>query len=234
MTPRPPPDRAEPERARRGFHTIAAAVAHALRTPLSALSGEVELALHRERTPEAYRDTLRRIADRVAELDELTGDLASFGSAAEVASSGRTDVGELLASLSPLAADGLRLEHPPAAMGVAGDQQRLARALTLLVQHAAGHRADGGTVRLRVEGPAGDAPLVELTIDVSPSRFPGRTWLHLEPADDRGETVKTSGLFRLRTAAHLVDQCGGTIDVERRDGSDAVRIRLRRADRDNP
>jgi len=225
-----PAERAERERARREFHALAAAVAHALRTPLSALSGEVELALHRERTAEAYRDTLRRIADRVAELDELTGDLATFGSGAEGAGASRSDLGELLASLPPLSADGLRVERPPTDATVVGDPQHLGRALTLLVRHAAGHLADGGRVNLRVDRPAGDAAGVELTIDVRPSRFPGRTWLHLEPAADPGETGQTAGLFRLRTAAHLVELCGGTIRVECRDGSDAVRIRLRRAD----
>ncbi len=187
----------------------------------------MDLALHRERTAEAYRDTLRRIADRVAELDELTGDLASFGSCAEAAPS---DAADLAALLAPLAADGMDIDAPAAGSRVAGDPARLARAITLLVQHAARHRADPGRVRLRVEPSPDDAASVDLTIEVRPSRFPGRTWIHFEPVADGSEPVNTSGLFRLKTAAHLVGQCGGTIGVECRDGSDAVRISLRRGD----
>jgi two-component system heavy metal sensor histidine kinase CusS len=224
---------AELERARREFHALAAAVAHALRTPLSALAGEVELALHRERTAESYRDTLGRIADRVAELDALTGDLAAFGSDADTGPAGSTGLSDLLVSLAPLAADGVTVEGPAADVRVAGDPQRLARALTLLVQHAARHRADGGCVRLRVGAPHAAPAGVELEILASPPRFPGRTWLHLEPAADRGETVNTAGLFRLSTAAHFLAQCGGTIGVECRDGCDGVRVRLRLADTDH-
>ena len=234
MTFRPPPDR--PGRARpagpEDFRVLSAAVAHALRTPLAALSGEVELALHRERTAEAYRAALRRIAERVVELDELTADLASFGSSGVDEAAGTTGLDELLASLASLSAAGVHIEGALAGARLAGDPTRLVRALTLLVLHASRHLADGGRVRVLVDTPPGDTTLVELAIDASPPRFPGRTWLHLEPAADAvgaGEPVNTSGLFRLRTAAHLIEQCGGIIDVEYRDGSDAVRIRLPRA-----
>jgi len=228
VTPPPrPSDRAGPERAQRTFHTLAAAVAHALRTPLSALSGELELALHRERTAEAYRDALRRIADRVTELDELTADLASFGSEVGPIGSGTAGLDELLA---PLASADVDVEPPSPPARVTGDPQRLTRALTLLVQHATRHRADGGRVRVRADVPPDDDAGIDVWVDVSPSRFPGRTWIHLEPVADGAEPVNTAGLFRLTTAAHLVGQCGGAIDVACRDGSDAVRISLRRGD----
>lgn len=47
---------------------LAAAVAHELRTPLAALSGEVDVALRRDRSPADYRAALVRIAAAVAEL----------------------------------------------------------------------------------------------------------------------------------------------------------------------
>ena len=61
------------------LEAFAAAVAHELRTPLAALSGEVDIALRRERSAAAYRDALARIAASVAELVELTGDLTFLG-----------------------------------------------------------------------------------------------------------------------------------------------------------
>ena len=57
--------RGELERAHRELQTFAASVVHELRTPLAAVSGEIELALLRDRTPAAYREALERIADRV-------------------------------------------------------------------------------------------------------------------------------------------------------------------------
>jgi hypothetical protein len=43
------------------------------------VADEVEFALRRERSPAAYRDALARVAVTIAELVDLTGDLALLG-----------------------------------------------------------------------------------------------------------------------------------------------------------
>ena len=72
------------------LEAFAAAVAHELRTPLAALSGEVDIALRRERSAAAYREALARIAASVAELVELTGDLTFSASSATTTRDGET------------------------------------------------------------------------------------------------------------------------------------------------
>jgi len=52
------------------------AIVHELRTPLSAIAAEVDLALARDRSPDAYRAALARIAECAAELIDMTADFA--------------------------------------------------------------------------------------------------------------------------------------------------------------
>src|SRR3954454_4509229 len=61
------------------FEAFAAAVAHEIRTPLTAVAGEIEVALRRERSATDYREALVRIAAGVAELVEISADLTLLG-----------------------------------------------------------------------------------------------------------------------------------------------------------
>ena len=62
-------------------------VAHELRTPLAALKAELQVALRRDRDPEAYREVLRRADDACDRLVSLVGrllELARHDAAAQV------------------------------------------------------------------------------------------------------------------------------------------------------
>ncbi|MCC6992335.1 MAG: HAMP domain-containing histidine kinase, partial [Acidobacteria bacterium] len=48
---------------------------HELRGPLTAMQGEVDVALKRDRTPEEYREALTRVRERLAVMGSLTEDL---------------------------------------------------------------------------------------------------------------------------------------------------------------
>jgi two-component system OmpR family sensor kinase len=54
---------------------FAADAAHELRGPVTAMAGEIEVALRRERTAEDYKETLARVQSRLASLSSLIGDL---------------------------------------------------------------------------------------------------------------------------------------------------------------
>lgn len=54
---------------------FASDASHELRSPLTAMAGEVDVALKRERTPEEYRDTLRTLRGQLQEMKELTDNL---------------------------------------------------------------------------------------------------------------------------------------------------------------
>jgi signal transduction histidine kinase len=55
-----------------------ASAAHELRTPVTVMKGELQLALRRERTEEDYRDTLRRTLRQVEQLAELVEGLMAL------------------------------------------------------------------------------------------------------------------------------------------------------------
>ncbi len=54
---------------------FAADASHELRSPLTAMLGELDVTLKRERTPEEYREQLSLLRDRLREMGDLTGDL---------------------------------------------------------------------------------------------------------------------------------------------------------------
>lgn len=54
---------------------FAADAAHELRSPVTAIAGEIEVALRRERSAEEYKDTLIRVQDRLSSLSALITDL---------------------------------------------------------------------------------------------------------------------------------------------------------------
>lgn len=54
---------------------FAADAAHELRSPITAMAGEIDVALRRERTSSEYRDTLGLVRTRLSSLSSLTNDL---------------------------------------------------------------------------------------------------------------------------------------------------------------
>jgi len=222
------------------LESFAAAVAHELRTPLSALSGEVDLALRRERTAEAYRDALARIAVAVAELIELTGDLTFLGqeSGDDPLTERRARLDRILAHVGERYASttAVAFEIAPAvtATVVAGDEGLLARAVTLIVEHAVRHRRDLARITVRaVKLDAPGIPRVEITVEGGAGAFWPHTWQSLGPPVDASGPAAPLGSWplRLRTADRIIGRCGGTLHGEGADaGPFGVHIRLRAAD----
>ena len=145
-------DSATDDRAAREVRTFASAVVHELRTPLSALSAEVDIALRRDRPAAAYREALGRIQRRVAELAEFGCDLAWLAQPLEAAAeSGVASLDALLASVvqrsstlrGTLSRDGTDAQ-------VHGDEQALNRGIWLLVEHAMRYRLEDAAVRISV------------------------------------------------------------------------------------
>jgi K+-sensing histidine kinase KdpD len=220
------------------LEAFAAAVAHELRTPLAALSGEVDVALRRERSPAAYRDALSRIAASVAELVELTGDLSVLGEPHGddplLARRARPDrilggVAERYASTGAIsfAADPALRE-----VVVAGDEGLLTRAVTLVVEHAVRHRRDNARVTVRaaaVELPSSGPRLVEIVVHGGAGAFWPHTWqtLSTSPETTAPATAPGSGPLRLRTSGRIVTRCGGSLHAQfSAAGQITVHIRL--------
>jgi len=221
--------------------SFAAAVAHDLRTPLAALSGEVDVALRRERTADAYREALTRIAGSVAELVELTGDLSVLGEPGDDDRASATTV-RIDAILAPLreryasnADVSFAVTPAAAAAAVTGDEALLTRAVTILVQYALAHRRTTAGLVIRAacpEDPAGEGEGIDVIVDAAAGTFWPHTWRGLGETPAAGDPA--AGPFpaalRLRTADRIVTRCGGSLHAASADGAGGVRIRLRCAE----
>lgn len=141
---------------------------HELRGPLTALRGELELALKRERSPEEYRETLERCREEVIRLTRLAADLLTLArNEAGISALDQGDVdlrlmAERVASrYEAIAAErGLRFAFSGPTAVVLGDLAMLERVVGNLIDNAVKHSPTGGAVTLEIA--SGD--LVTLTV----------------------------------------------------------------------
>jgi signal transduction histidine kinase len=231
------------ESAPNELEAFAAAVAHELRTPLAALSGEVDIALRRERSAAAYRDALARVAISVAELVELTGDLTLFGEQSDddplPARQSRLDrvLARMIERYASIAATSFDVHPSLWEMPVAGDEALLARAVSLVIEHAVRHRRNHARLSIRVKesiDPRRGAPGVEIVIEAGAGAFWPQTWQGLvgSPPDARARAVPALTIvpLRLRTADLIIRRCGGSLHTFESGGAAGVTILLRYAE----
>ena len=217
---------ADPQSAAGELHAFAAAVAHEIRTPLTAVAGEVEIALRRDRSAAEYRDALRRIAEGISELVEISADLTLLSVPAE-RSPGAVSA-SLAAVLLQLRERYLEREDVVIAsdadvdLEVAGDRALLGRALTLVVEHAIRHRKPAARVSLRVADLS--ANRVRLAVAAQPAGFWPCAWSAVAEAADHA-----TGPLRLRTARRILDASGGSLSIGSPSETDVVHIELQLA-----
>jgi len=191
-------------------HFIADA-SHELRSPLTVLSTEVELALRRPRTAEEYEQTLRAVAedtqrlvtlaDRLLDLERARQDTAAAGTAHPArhpaGGSGTADAVEAVARAARTAG---RAAHAagrgvtvssPAALPVAAEALVLDQVLTNLVGNAVAHGE--GTVTLTARRLSGVVLLQVHDDGYTPAEFLPRAVQRFSRAD-AARTVPGSGL----------------------------------------
>jgi len=202
---------------------FAASVAHEIRTPLSAVAGEVAVALRRDRSAAEYREILERIAAGISELVEISGDLTMLGDPAE-AEATPDRCARLDRILSRVRAryksrgEVVVVAAPATVTAVAGDEARLVRAVTLTLEHAVRYRRGNAPVVLRAED-AGTR--VCLMVEALPDGFWPPAWTALG-----GGISPVSTPLRLRAALRILDAAGATLTVTRASGIESVRIAL--------
>jgi two-component system, OmpR family, heavy metal sensor histidine kinase CusS len=140
-------------------------VAHELRTPLNNLRGEIEVALARARSGEAYRDTLGSCLEECTRLSRVIETLlllARFDTTTELVEREVIDVTRELATVE--AFYGAAATDAGIVMRVSADQGLSARVNRTLFQQAVGnlvsnaiaHTPPGGTITIGAGSAAGD------------------------------------------------------------------------------
>jgi len=139
-----------------GQQRFVAQAAHELRSPLTALYGELSLALRRERSPEEYRQTIERALAASRSLKILAEDLLSLARLGTEPRPGRetarlaevTDAARH--SVEPVAHQrSVTLDLQVPSLTVDGRQPDLERLFRNLLENAVRHSPQGGAVLVR-------------------------------------------------------------------------------------
>ncbi|MGE0862441.1 MAG: sensor histidine kinase [Vicinamibacterales bacterium] len=135
---------------------FAADASHELRGPLTAVLGEIDVTLKRDRRPVEYRETLARLRERLQVMSRLTGDLMLLVRAQEnsLPMVGEVRVADLLQRVAARAAEtaaaagvSLSVTVPPDLV-VYGDAGLLERVFDNLLINGIQYNRDGGTVSM--------------------------------------------------------------------------------------
>ena len=199
------------------------ALAHELRTPLSALRGEIELAM---RDAHGGEPATRQLASQLEEIDKLKRLIDQILTLARAEAGeipltyARVDLGALAVTVVDqielvAQAKGIELHYERAVdVSVAGDEPWLARLLLNLLDNAIKFTNAGGHIRVTVSR---DDDIARLTVQdsgcgISPDAIP-----HVFDRFFRADPARPSGVegvgLGLSLVKWIVDQHHGQIDV---------------------
>ncbi len=208
-------------------------LAHELRTPISNLMTETQVALSRARSADEYREVLVSNAEEYDRLARMTGDMLFLA---------QSDNGLLMPSREPVdlarevhelfdffdaLAEEKALQLSLAGSGqVSGDKLMLRRALANLLSNAIRHTPAGGSIQVRIAATGeGTILTVENTGEpIAPEHLPRifDRFYRADPSRQRGDEGAGLGLAITRS---IIRAHGGEIEV--RPGIDGVCFEVR-------
>lgn len=204
---------------------------HELRTPISSLSGFVELLEDEDPDPEARAEFIRTMREQVDRLTKLTVELLDLSKLDADALSFRQERVELTTLARRIAQEfgpvaqrrGSELEvadDGPAA--ASADPERVAQIMRILIDNALTHTPEGTAISVGAQIENGSASLV--VSDDGPGIDP-RTRERVFERFHTGDEVSGSGLG-LAIARELSLRMGGTLTVRSRRGHTDFELRL--------
>ena len=211
-----------------GQRRFVADAAHEMQTPLTVIKGAIEVALHKSRNPEEYRDVLVTNLGQVERLGSLTRSLLTLAQFAGdrppvqlVPLALEPVVQALVKELTLLAEDRkvqLVVETHPVPL-VLGDDGRLTQLLVNLLDNALAHTPADGKVTVRLQQKHGQ---VEMEVEdtgtgISAEHLPRlfERFYRADPSRDRESGGAGLGLAIVK---EIAEAHGGTVRVESRVG----------------
>ena len=210
-------------------------LAHELRTPISNLMTQTQVALTRARSADEYREVLASNAEEYERLARMIGDMLFLAQADHglvVPNREPVDlalqVRELFDFFDALAEEkGLRLTLTGGGQ-VSGDKLMLRRALANLISNAIRHTPAGGTIRIGIES---DGEGTQLTVENSGEPIPQEQASRIFDRFYRGDPSRHDGGegagLGLAITRSIIRAHGGEISV--RSGTEGVCFELRMA-----
>ncbi len=222
------------DRLQRGYLALAAFSAdasHELRTPIAAVSSELETALRRPRTSSEWEASAQTSLDELHRLGGLVDSMLRFAQADATRDADATefeladtieDVAAVQLAAAAKAGVALRVELGSTVATIHGHAELLGTAVANLVVNALRVTPRGGEVVVTLaDDPAGAKIVVD---DTGPGLPDDRSTLFVPFA--RGERSDGVGLG-LAITRRIVERHGGTIDAEDRDGAAGARFTIR-------
>lgn len=209
-------------------------LAHELRTPISNLMTQTQVALSRSRSADEYRDVLYSNVEEFERLSRMISDmlfLAKADNGLIVPSRGKVDLASEVRDLFDYY-DALVDERGITLVAsgegsVRGDRLMIRRAINNLLSNAVNHSPRGGSVKVRIDK-SGD--LVEVSVENSGDTIPGE---HLDRIFDRfyrvdaaRQRLSEGAGLGLAITRSIVAAHGGTVRAFSEAGVTRIELRL--------
>ncbi len=226
-------DRLETDFRRLG--DFSADIAHELRTPLSNLLTETQVALSRPRSADDYREVLHSNLEEFERLARMIADMLFLAKADHGLLPRPAETVELDAEAQALvdfydalaAENGVRLLVTGAAR-VPGDRLMLRRALSNLISNALRHTPRGGIIEISIARDAGGARLAISNPGetIPPEQLPRLFERFHRSGASRSPQGEGAGLG-LAITRSIIQAHGGRIDVESANGMTTFTLQLK-------
>ena len=213
---------------------FASDAAHELRTPVTVILTQTQMALGRDRDAAGYKQTVeacQRAAQRMRKLIESLLELARFDAGQEVIKRLKFDFAKTIADSTDLVQTlaeerGVKIISEIAALPVTGDSERVAQVVTNLLTNAIQYNQPNGEVRVNLKSENGLAVLEIFNTGsgIAAEDLP-RVFERFYRADKSRTGAGNSGLG-LSICKAIVEAHGGTMEVSSASGGTTFTVRL--------